>query len=82
MPDKEYQLWIPEIDSVMSITKPFKNNQNCFANIMGMVVEEVVVSKPKSMGGGYEIKLQVDSLSGVNIYPYGTSPGTSSYNTG
>lgn len=81
MPDKEYQIWIPEFESVMSITKPFKNNMNCFANIMGMVIKKVSVQKPNTQGG-FEIKLQVDSMSGVTIYPLGLSPNTKHYSKG
>lgn len=81
MPDREYKMWIPEFDSVMSISKPFKNNQNCFANVMGMVIKQINVPKPNS-AGAYSIKLQVSSLSGVNIYPYGSSLGTRNYFTG
>jgi hypothetical protein len=79
VPQKEYTLWIPEIDSVMSITKPFKNNQNCFANIMGL---EVKTTTALGRNGEIERVAKVNNIAGVKIYPYGLSPKTSNFSDG
>ena len=80
-PQEEYKVWIPEIDSIMSIGKPFLNNQNCFANIMGLEVKQIKVENPISEGG-FKLELSVSSLTGVKIYPLGSSPLTKTFSKG
>lgn len=63
-PLQSYVIWIPDINSQLSVVKPFVNVNSCFASLFGFQI---------SSNGK---KMTVSSPAGVKIYTYGEDRST------
>ena len=70
MPQKEYLIWIPNLDSPMNIVSIKESTDNCFAAIITLNVN---TSKPV---GDLE---SITPIPGIKFYIYGQSPQTKVY---
>lgn len=67
IPKKEYQIWIPDVNSPMSIFSPFQRNKDCFASLFGPDYDFI------------DNKLKLKRKRGLTIYPLGLSSTSKGY---
>lgn len=70
IPKEEYQIWIPDLKSPMSLFSPFQRHKDCFAMLFG----PEYISDPNSASN-----LKYDRRKGARIYPLGLSKNSKGY---